>query len=1123
MSDKKDAEDSPSVEGSSQAESYDANKSGTSETYDMKDFCPGIRIEAKDFDGKWYPAKVSDVDWTENEILVHFENWNTKFDEWIPMDSSRLRSLQKPVHQIKEHVKFAKGEEVMAMWSPYQKYPATIQAVLANDRYDVLFYDGFLKRLKSHKISKLEGQTVKTEVKNFTDIGTKEERRERKRKINVAELFHINKRSRKKGLVHSKSQDIKTYPVSKSKNKSAVIKKPTINDENSERVPLTDSSGVKQKEEKASNSTSVSSKALIDTIPAAFEVKYMNGQTEMWSKQLYQRSEGRTAGKLDIVILNPQGRKFRSRNEIMKYCEENGIIYSHESFDFSAKGRPKSKSSLQLTQSKFDVAGDDKFLLKKGQRKSQLETPGVPILPIAGNPPEMLLPDCNGQNKVFIGDYEVAIENGKFICPVKICAKHFRRENLLHMHMKHYHPEFSKYLDYTPSVTDLAYARTVGGLDSSDVSSPLPRKVSEKTEKPSGKLENVRKSSDTSFEYSKETKKIKLDGRLDGKIYPTKGEVPTTPVEVPETLADEKSKLSLNALLNSKATTAANENDSSALEGSGALLDNKATEEMVPETKGTVSSHTVMKALRRRLNGRKKNSRYQGSFVEQMRKKRLIAQDHSRAHNRVGRQQQSQHLRHQLQQPLAHQTAISSQSCAEDINSNSSSHTNSLPRYPKPMNITNEISGKNNLLTSNKTVSPVSEDVNEQYISDSHIVPETTEVCLDKSQTRRRVNTSKSYNKRRFLAGLINARKRAQYRYRVRRKKKQKLGNKQPSGFSSGTKFCSAGLNEENKKPDEMPFETFGEEHHTNDVNQFAKANLEPHQNVSTSKNCLDDKTKFKESIRIRLKRIDGGTMKLVKTDSNYDENSRIYDWQAVTKESVTQVSRDQSITVGERTRDMSGETFLKTENINEGNVLNNGLNDTKDLDDEYQVSVRGAENEGLKKMKPEPELNPNDLPRSYVLLENVCRKEIYNKYCNGSKRGNDENVMSRKIKRKNRVARKGDPSRRRKKVRFQNTIVEKWINSDEIYEFGESKLGSYKTNSKGREARRDERKKKLTKGQPLEYLNRREVNQVKWSDDTSREEQTLAQNNSGLGEFRFEYLPFSVSIPQLVKKENKC
>lgn len=37
------------------------------------------------------------------------------------------------------------------------------------------------------------------------------------------------------------------------------------------------------------------------------------------------------------------------------------------------------------------------------------------------------------ENKVFIGDVEVVIENGKFICPVKICGKHFRRENLLHV------------------------------------------------------------------------------------------------------------------------------------------------------------------------------------------------------------------------------------------------------------------------------------------------------------------------------------------------------------------------------------------------------------------------------------------------------------------------------------------------------------------------------------------------------------------------------------------------------------------------------------------------------------------------------------------------------------------
>ena len=74
------------------------------------------------------------------------------------------------------------------------------------------------------------------------------------------------------------------------------------------------------------------------------------------------------------------------------------------------------------------------------------------------------------------------------------------------MHMKHYHPEFSKYLDYTPSVTDLAYARTVGSLDVAEGTCSAPRKVTEKSEKPPAKVENVRKAVDTSIDHSKEKK-----------------------------------------------------------------------------------------------------------------------------------------------------------------------------------------------------------------------------------------------------------------------------------------------------------------------------------------------------------------------------------------------------------------------------------------------------------------------------------------------------------------------------------------------------------------------------------------------------------------------------------------
>lgn len=76
--------------------------------------------------------------------------------------------------------------------------------------------------------------------------------------------------------------------------------------------------------------------------------------------------------------------------------------------------------------------------LKKPRRKSQQEE-AAPIIPVLPQPPAYLpqllpvetpVPD---DGKIFIGDIEVKTDNGKLICPVKECSKHFRRENLLHV------------------------------------------------------------------------------------------------------------------------------------------------------------------------------------------------------------------------------------------------------------------------------------------------------------------------------------------------------------------------------------------------------------------------------------------------------------------------------------------------------------------------------------------------------------------------------------------------------------------------------------------------------------------------------------------------------------------
>jgi len=56
-------------------------------------FVPGSLLEARDFADNWFLSKVVEVDVDGREVLVHFQNWSSRYDEWISMDSSRLRPV----------------------------------------------------------------------------------------------------------------------------------------------------------------------------------------------------------------------------------------------------------------------------------------------------------------------------------------------------------------------------------------------------------------------------------------------------------------------------------------------------------------------------------------------------------------------------------------------------------------------------------------------------------------------------------------------------------------------------------------------------------------------------------------------------------------------------------------------------------------------------------------------------------------------------------------------------------------------------------------------------------------------------------------------------------------------
>mmetsp|Transcript_5340 Transcript_5340/g.8392 ORF Transcript_5340/g.8392 Transcript_5340/m.8392 type:complete len:437 (+) Transcript_5340:49-1359(+) len=56
-----------------------------------RDFEIGDRLDALDTQQKWYESVVRDV--KEDKILVHFEKWSAKWDEWIEASSERLAPL----------------------------------------------------------------------------------------------------------------------------------------------------------------------------------------------------------------------------------------------------------------------------------------------------------------------------------------------------------------------------------------------------------------------------------------------------------------------------------------------------------------------------------------------------------------------------------------------------------------------------------------------------------------------------------------------------------------------------------------------------------------------------------------------------------------------------------------------------------------------------------------------------------------------------------------------------------------------------------------------------------------------------------------------------------------------
>ncbi|CAG9859535.1 unnamed protein product [Phyllotreta striolata] len=409
-------------------------------TTNSLNFTINSKLEVLDFKNKWYPAKIVEIDYEENEVLIHFDNFSTKYDEWISTNSSRLRPLQEgtpavdPEKNLDGNDAFAVGERCLASWSVSRKFPATITKVLDNDNYEVLFDDGFVKTLKGSKINKSDGKSSSL----FDPIkSTKQDRRDKKRKLNVAALF---RKRPKLDLVDDKSKKANTSTASTS---------------DAAESPQTDgiSPGLTPSADDIDNwkpswykNKPIGIESSLQT-QDGLKVTYIVPDPRLppgWNKHLIRRTKGCDPGKWDTIIISPDNKRLRSKSDALKYIEDHpNEVLNEKMFDFS--------------------------LVLKRKRKTATSTPmkSPPKEPQPSNLAEFeenleASTDSQIREEDNSNCLKILFEDDAYKCPISGCGKIFRRENLAQMHVKHYHPEYTKFLDSTPNVADLAYARTVG-------------------------------------------------------------------------------------------------------------------------------------------------------------------------------------------------------------------------------------------------------------------------------------------------------------------------------------------------------------------------------------------------------------------------------------------------------------------------------------------------------------------------------------------------------------------------------------------------------------------------------------------------------------------------------------
>ena len=234
------------------------------------------------------------------------------------MDSVRLRKVAMPKTPQVSEIKYTIGEQVLARWSDSRKFKATIQNILDNDMYEVIFDDGFIKNVRGIHISKKK-EELTTSGKDSSSMS-------------VAAII----------------ASPPPPPVQSVQAAPAIL--PYLD-------PMPD---IKTLPEIPRDGEWCCH--WVDDYPIGEQsfVEFINGKiytTKVddwrlplgWQRHFYWRLS--TYGKMDVILVSSSGRKFKSKGELKQFLSEIGELYDPNIYDFSLhKKRSKELGFFKYTQ-----------------------------------------------------------------------------------------------------------------------------------------------------------------------------------------------------------------------------------------------------------------------------------------------------------------------------------------------------------------------------------------------------------------------------------------------------------------------------------------------------------------------------------------------------------------------------------------------------------------------------------------------------------------------------------------------------------------------------------------------------------------------------------------------------